>query len=59
MKSPKMGRPAAFAEEAAELKRRTVSIDDETVRVLAEYGGGVLSVGIRRAARRIAKKKAL
>jgi len=53
--SKKMGRPAEYVTD--KLRPRTVSIDDETARVLTEYGNGVLSAGIRRAARQIAKKR--
>jgi hypothetical protein len=44
--TPSPGRPPTGAVQI----KRTVSLDDATVEKLRAYGGGYLSVGIRRAA---------
>ena len=49
------GQGVKSADGATGLKRRNISIDDASADVLREYGGGDLSVGIRRAAKRVAE----
>ena len=49
------GQGVKAADGATGLKRRNISIDDASADVLREYGGGDLSVGIRRAAKRVAE----
>lgn len=52
---PGRGQGVKAVDGATGLKRRNISIDDASADVLREYGGGDLSVGIRKAAKRVAE----
>jgi hypothetical protein len=50
---PGRGQGRKSADGAKGLKRRNVTIDDESAEKLRAYGDGDLSLGIRRAARKL------
>jgi hypothetical protein len=50
---PGRGQGRKPADGAKDLKRRNVTIDDESAEKLRAYGDGDLSLGIRRAARKL------
>lgn len=53
---PGRGQGRKPADGATGLKRRNISLDDARADVLRAFGGGDLSVGIRRAADAVRKK---